>query len=132
LVWGISRKDLKKHLAKAKPRFTPLMPGLCAVHQKAIELGQFGYKLWYIIKSPCKEYSIGKRSKTDRNGHPRYKQNSRELRPGHCVKLFYLMRDIYLDQLTMAGGEGCKLRQIIKYETLREYRRKNGWHDRRP
>jgi hypothetical protein len=132
LVSGISQRDLEKHLAKVRPRFTPIMPWRCAVHQKTIETGQFGYKLWYIIKSPCKEYSIGKRSKTDINGRPRYKQNSRELRSGHRVKLFYLMNDIYLDQLAMAGGEGCKLLQTIKYEALREYRRKNGWDDRRP
>jgi hypothetical protein len=132
LVWGISQKDLENHLAKVKPRFLPIMPGRCAVHQKTIEAGQFGYKLWYINKSPCKEYSIGKRSKTDKNGQPRYKQNSRPLRPGHRVKLFYSMRNIYLDQLAMAGGEGCNLLQTIKHEAMREYRRKNGWHDRRP
>jgi hypothetical protein len=51
---------------------------------------------------------------------------------GHRVKVFYLMRDIYLDQLAMADGEGCKLLQTIKCEAMREYRRKNGWHDRRP
>jgi hypothetical protein len=42
------------------------------------------------------------------------------------------MRDLYLDQLAMAGGKGCKLLTTIKYEALRGYRRKNGWHDRRP
>jgi hypothetical protein len=41
------------------------------------------------------------------------------------------MRGMYLDKLTMAGGEGRQLLQTIKYEALREYRRKNGWSDRR-
>jgi hypothetical protein len=133
LVWGITKKALGQHKQKIKSRFTPIMPGLCAVHQKAIEPGQFGYKLWYILKSPCKEYSLGKRRKPDeRTGLARFKQNSRQLRPGHRVALFDLMRDMYLDELSMAGGEGCELLRRIKYEALREYRNKNGRGDRRP
>jgi hypothetical protein len=42
------------------------------------------------------------------------------------------MRDIHLDKLAMAGGEGSELLRRIKYEALREYRNKNGWDDRRP
>ena len=42
------------------------------------------------------------------------------------------MRDMYLDQLAMAGGEGRQLLHKINYEALRDYRRKNGWHERRP
>ena len=65
LVWGVTEEQLAKHLAKIKSRFTPIMPGLCAVHKKIIPPDQFGYKLWYVLKSPCKEYSIGKRHKPD-------------------------------------------------------------------
>jgi hypothetical protein len=132
LVWGISKKQLKRRLDTIRHRFTPIMPDLCAVHHKSIEPGQFGYKLWYILKAPCKEYSIGKRRRDDeRTGLPRFKQNSRQLRPGHCVALFNLMRGMYLDQLATAGGRGRELLQRIKYEVLREYRMKNG-NDRRP
>ena len=117
LVWGISRKDLQQHLKTIKAQCTPIMPGLCAVHQKLIELGQFGYKLWYILKSPCKEYSIGKRREWDeKTGTVESKQNARKIRPGNLVKLFYLMRDMYLDKLAMAGGEGRELLRRIKYE----------------
>jgi hypothetical protein len=133
LVWGISRKVLAQHLNKIKLRFTPIMPGLCPVHTKRVSPDQFGYKLWYIIKSPRKEYSIGRRRNSDkRTGSTRFKQNSRNIRPGNRVKLFHLMRDMYLDQLAMAGGEGRQLLRQIKYEALRDYRRKNGWDERRP
>ena len=133
LVWGISRKQLNRHLDKLKPRFTPIMPSLRAVHKKRIPPDQFGYKLSYIVKSPRKEYSIGRRRNPDGiTENARFKQNFREIRPGNRVKLFHLMRDMYLDQLAMAGGEGRKLLQDIKYEALRDYRRKNGWHERRP
>ena len=133
LVWGVTEKQLAKHLPKIKPRFTPIMPGLCAVHKKIIPPDQFGYKLWYIFKSPCKEYSIGQRRECDeKTGAARFKQNSRKIRPGNRVKLFNLMREMYLDKLAMAGGEGRELLRRIKYEALREYRIKNGWDDRRP
>jgi hypothetical protein len=132
LMWGASKKQLASHL-KNKPRFTPIMPGLCAVHKKVIPGGQLGYKLRYILKSPRKEYSIGKRLKGDaKTNAAKCKQNSRALRPGHRVALFNLMRDMYVDKLAMAGGEGRELLRRIKYEALRQYRIKNGWDDRRP
>ena len=133
LVWGVGRKQLNRRLNKIKPRFTPIMPGLCAAHKKEIRPDQFGYKLWYLVKSPRKEYSIGRRRNSDkRTENTKFKQNSRNIRPGHRVKLFHLMRDMYLDQLAMAGGDGRQLLQTIKYEALRDYRCKNGWHERRP
>ena len=109
------------------------MPGFCAVHKKRIPPDQFGHKLWYILKAPRKEYSIGQRRECDgKTGAPKFKQNSREIRPGNRLKLFNLMREIYLDKLAMAGGEGSELLRRIKYDALREYRQKNGWDDRRP
>jgi hypothetical protein len=115
-----------------KPRFTPIMPGLCAVHKKRIPPEQFGYKLWYILKAPRREYSIGQRRKCDKKtGAAKFKQNSRKIRPGNRLKLFSLMGDMYLDKMAMAGGEGSELLRRIKYDALREYRRKNGWDDRR-
>ena len=65
LVWGVSKSQLQQHLGRIKSRFTPIMPGRCAVHHKTVEPEQFGYKLWYMIKSPRKEYSIGKRHECD-------------------------------------------------------------------
>jgi hypothetical protein len=130
---AVDRSPPSRHLAKIKLRCRPIMSGRCAVHKKRIPPEQFWYKLWYILKAPRKEYSIGRRRRRDpKTGTVKYKQNSRPLRPGNRVKLFYLMRDMYLDKLAMAGGEGSELLRRIKYEALREYRNKNGWDDRRP
>jgi hypothetical protein len=86
-----------------------------------------------MLRRLSKEYSIGKRRECDKKTWAvRFKQNSRKIRPGNQVKLFHLMRGIYLDQLAMAGGEGRELLRRIKYKALREYRSKNGWDDRRP
>jgi hypothetical protein len=129
-TWGVTEEQLAKHLAKIKSRFPPIMPGLCAVHKKIIPRDQFGYKLWYVLKSPCKEYLIGKRKACDeKTGAAKFKQNSRKLRPGNRVRLYRLMHDMYLDQLALAGGDGRQLLQTIKYEALREYQIKNGRDD---
>jgi hypothetical protein len=66
LVRGATEKQLAKHLKAIRPNFTPIIPGLCAVHTKRIPRDQFGYKLWYILKSPRKEYSIGQRRECDK------------------------------------------------------------------
>jgi hypothetical protein len=126
LVWNITRQELERWKRKITARIERVMPQMCPVHIKAIQPEQFGHRLWYINKSPCKEYSIGKRREPDENGLPRYKQNSRLLRPGHRVKLFHMLRDVTLPELAMAGGDGRELMRRIKYEALREYRRKNG------
>jgi hypothetical protein len=132
LLAGITKNQLGRHLGKVKARYTPIMPGLCAVHKKRIPADQFGYKLWYILKALRKEYSIGQRREYDeKTGAAKFKQNSRDLRPGYRLKLFNLMLEMYLDKLAMAGGEGSELLRRIKYEALREYRQKNGWDDRR-
>jgi hypothetical protein len=100
LVWGVTKKQLTRQIKRIKPRFAPIMRGLCAVHKKEIEPDQFGYKLWYLAKSPCKEYSIGRRLRRNKKSSAaKFKQNSRPIRLGHRVKLFHLMRDMYLDKL---------------------------------
>jgi hypothetical protein len=97
LVWGVTEEGLAKHLKAIRPNFTLIMPSLCAVHKKIIPRDQFAYKLWYIRKSPCKEYSIGQRRERDETtGAVQFKQNSREMRPGNRVKMFQLMQNMYL------------------------------------
>ena len=125
IVWGITGKELLQWRDKIAYRVAPIMLDMCAIHIKAIPPDQFGHRLWYINKSPRKEYSVGKRSKPNDHGLPRYKQNSRPLRPGHRVRLFYMLRYVTLPELAMAGGDGRELLRKIKYEALREYRRKN-------
>jgi hypothetical protein len=50
-----------------------------------------------VLKSPCKEYSIGQRRERDEKTlAPKFKQNSRKISPGTRVKLFHLMREMYL------------------------------------
>ena len=133
LVWGIEQEVLAKHVKNLNGKFEAVMLNFAAAHQKQIEYGQFGYTLWYIVKSPCKEYSVGRRSKPgEETGKSNFKHNKRDIRLGARVKMFHLMKPLYLDQLAMAGGEGREPLYRIKTAALREYRERNGWEETRP
>jgi hypothetical protein len=132
LVWGISRKWLSRMIKKLNSKLEAVMPDFAAAHWKQVERGKFGKKICYLAKSPRKEYSVGKYTKTGKDGEPRYKHNKRDIRPGTRVKLFYLMESLYLDQMTMAGSEGVAILNKLKFSGLQNYRRRHGWRERRP
>jgi hypothetical protein len=132
LVWGISRRRLSRTIKKLNGKLTAVMPEFAAAHWKQVEIGKFGQKICYLAKSPRKEYSVGKYRDPKKNGEPHYKHNSREIRPGTRVKLFHLLRHMYLDQLSMAGGRGVQILQRIKSAALWGYRCRHGWSTRRP
>ena len=131
LVWGISRRRLSRTIKKLNVKLAAVMPEFAAAHWKQVESGKFGQKICYLAKSPRKEYSVGRYTKLKENGEPHYKHNNREIRPGTRVKLFHLLRHMYLDRLAMAGGDGVKILQRIKFGALRGYGR-HGWSKRRP
>jgi hypothetical protein len=131
LVWGTGRKRLSRIIKKLNTKLEAVMPDFAAAHWKRVERGKFGKKICYVAKSPCKEYSIGKYSEVGKNGEPHYKHNKRDIRPGTRVKLFHLMEPLYLDQLSMAGGEAVEILNRIKFGGLRNYRRRHGWRERR-
>jgi hypothetical protein len=131
LVWGISRKRLSRKIKEVNSRFEAVMPDFAAGHWKRVERGRFGEKICYLAKSPRKEYSVGKYSEAGKDGEPRYKHNRRDIRPCTRVKLFRLMEPLYLDHLTMAGGEAVEILRRIKFDGLKNYRNKYGWRERR-
>jgi len=131
LIWGIRRKRLSRIIRKLNSKLEAVMPDFAAAHWKQVERGKFGKKICYVAKSPCKEYSVGKYAEAGKEGEPRYKHNSREIRPGTRVKLFHLMEPLYFDQLTMAGGDGVEILNRMKFGGLQRYRRRHGWTERR-
>jgi hypothetical protein len=122
LVWGISRRRLSRAIKRVNVKLEAVMSDFAAAHWKQVEIGKFGQKICYLAKSPCKEYSVGKYRDPKNNGEPHYKHNSREIRPGTRAKLLHLLRYMYLDQLSMAGGRGVQILQRIKSAALRGYR----------
>ena len=72
-----------------------------------------------MLKSPRSAYRLSRPKEkgpdgevqTDINGQPLtyYMQSKSELRPGERITLFHTMKDHYLDQLAVAGGDGVGL-----------------------
>jgi hypothetical protein len=126
VVWGVSRRRLSRIIKRLNSKLEAIMPDFDAAHWKQVEKGKFGEKICYLAKSPRKEYSVGRYGKCKENGDPHYKHNSREIRPGTRVKLFHLLRHMYLDQLAMAGGEGVHIVKRVKCAALQNYRLRYG------
>jgi hypothetical protein len=124
VVWGKSRQQLRRLFETRSPKLAPVAPHMDAIRIKKVPRKRQGRVLCYVVKSPRREYSVGKRLHPKPGKSP-YKHNGRPLRQGHRVKLFHMLADIRLDELAMAGGDGSELMQTIKYKALAEYRRKS-------
>ncbi len=131
LVWGVSRKELKKHLRKlvVAGRYAAIADGLDATHVRKIKQGRLPAHVAYIVKSPSKAYRISVRDREDEAGQPvvdadgvvlqRFKQGKADLRHGERIVIFHAMKHLYLDKLAVAGGEGAGLLRTAKQITLR-------------
>jgi hypothetical protein len=120
LVWGISERKLRALLRalQASGRYAAVVPGLNAVDVREIEQGDLPEVSGYILKSPWSAYRVTKYV-ADKEGYllrdaegkerPFYLQGKSELRPGERVTLFHMLKPLYLDQLSVAGGEGAPL-----------------------
>jgi hypothetical protein len=96
--------------------------GLPACDVRRVSKRRIGERLAYLLKAPCLGYSI----------HPhgaRPQLYKRLLRPGEHLKLYRIMRDLLLDKMAVAGGEGAELLRAIRDEALSEHRRRK---NRRP
>jgi hypothetical protein len=67
LVWGISRKKLKKHLGKlaAAGWYSAIADGLDPTHTRKIKQGRLPAHVAYLLKSPSKAYRVSVRDRED-------------------------------------------------------------------
>jgi hypothetical protein len=123
-------KKMKERIDRLNQRkiLLPIADGLAAAHQKCISKGKLASKLGYILKSPRKSYRLGKTEIITPDGEivPKFLQGKTDLRPGECVTLLRLMRDRYLDDLALAGGEGGEILRRVK-RRMRQARDES-WH----
>jgi hypothetical protein len=123
IAWGEARKKLRKRIDRLNNQriLLPIADGLPAAHQKRISKGKVADKIAYVLKAPKKAYRLYKWETVSPDGEiiPKFKQWKDDLRPGERVTLFRLMKDMYLDQLAVAGGEGTDMLRRIKRRVLR-------------
>ena len=126
LVWGISRKELKKRLRKLVKagRYLAIADGLDATHTRKIKQGRLPKNVAYIVKSPCKAYRVSVRDREDDLGRPitgadgvvlqQFKHGKSDLRHADRITIFHAMKHLHLDKLTVAGGDGAELLKTAK------------------
>jgi len=130
LVWGISRKNLSALLRdlEASGRYVAIAEGFNGVRAKKIKQGDLPTVAGYMLKSPRSAYRLSRPKEkgpdgevqTDINGDALtfYMQGKSELRPGERITLFHTMKNLYLDKLAVAGGEGVGLLARAKRRAL--------------
>jgi hypothetical protein len=131
LVWGVSRKELKKHLRKLvrAGRYVAIADGLKATHIRKIKQGRLPAHVAYLLKSPSKAYRVSVRDRQDDAGQPvtdgdgvvlqQFKQGKADLRHGERIVLYHAMKHLHLDRLAVAGGEGASLLRAAKRNALK-------------
>jgi hypothetical protein len=131
LVWGISKEDMCKRLTSCRRKgwYIALGKGLKPTHVKPVEQGRLARAVGYLLKSPVSAYRVSmvdcvdrqRRVRVDKNGVVlrKFKQGRSPLRHGERLILYRTMRHLYLDDLTLAGGEGVALFRKIKYSFLK-------------
>jgi hypothetical protein len=131
LVWGVTRRELKKHLRKLVQagHYAAIADGSDATDTRKIKQGRLPTHLAYILKSPCKTYRVSVRDREDEPGRPitnadgvvlqQFKQGKANLRHGDRIVLFQAMKHLYLDKLAVAGGDGARLLKTAKRVAVR-------------
>jgi hypothetical protein len=125
ICWGENRKQMRKRFARLNKQGVDrsVMPGQRGAHQKEIprkfltnsDRTFFADKIRYMLKSPCKAYRIYHAKNASGAGEAiSFRQVKSDLRPGDHVDLFHLLKNFYLDQLAVGGGEGTDLLKRIK------------------
>jgi hypothetical protein len=132
VCWGVSRKEIRQRFRRLNRagRYQSLMGSQLGAHQKQIpdaflkkypERSFLADKLRYLLKVPKNAYRIYKTERVAADGEcvACFRQSKSELRHGDRITLFHLMKDLYLDELAVAGGEGTDVLRRIKKAVLR-------------
>jgi hypothetical protein len=116
ITWGEPREKLGKRIDRLNDKrvLLPIAHGLAAAHQKRFSKGKLASKIAYFLKAPMKAYRLYKWKFPNADIGPKSKQWKDDLRPGERLTLFRLMKDMYLDQLAVAGGEGTDMLRRVK------------------
>ena len=120
IAWGTPRRKIKKRIEGllAGNAYHPMANGLSAVDQKQISKGRVAAILGYILKYPHKAYRIGARRDAE-SGETHFQLNKDGIRSGERLTLQRLMKRAYLDQMTLAGGDGINILERTKQIVLR-------------
>jgi hypothetical protein len=121
LVWGLSIRKMRKLIRRleASGMYLAIAERLKGAHSRQIKPGHLPKMTGYMLKSPVNAYRVARQDMIAPDGsyvvnddgevQATFFQNKGRLRKGERIRLFLAMKNLRLDQLSFAGGEGTKL-----------------------
>jgi hypothetical protein len=118
LVWDVSRRKLRSLLReqRAQGKFVAIAEGFKGTDTRKVKQGDLPKVLGYLLKSPGVAYRVSRQDMKQPNGDwlltddgevkAKFFQHKAALRAGERIQLFHAMKNHYLDQLALAGGQG--------------------------
>jgi hypothetical protein len=131
ICWGESRREMSERFNRLNSDgiYRSIMTSQLGAHYTLIPDKYVGDshrtfladKLRYILKSPQKAYRIYKTKRMNGRGKrvACFRQKKDDLRKGDRITLFHLMKELYLDKLAVAGGDGADMMRRIKRGVVR-------------
>jgi hypothetical protein len=139
ICWGENRKQIKRRFSRLNRDgwYLSIFDSQRGADQKEIldarlpnncDRTFLADKLRYLLKSPRKAYRIYRTERVTGDGEvvPCFRQKKSELRKGDRITLFHLLKELHLDELAAAGGEGTDIMRRIKRRAVR-VRPIGGW-----
>jgi hypothetical protein len=103
LVWDIEKKQLREHCRRVRKEIRPVLPYATSAHYAQVREGDLLRMVWYMTKTPRKQYQLSKRATGS------LKQWKRAINGVNSVLLHDQMAHMRLNQLLLAGGKGRKV-----------------------
>jgi hypothetical protein len=113
IVWGISEEDLERKCGCIRKNMKTFFKYATSGHFKLVKPGDLLQVIWYMCKTPRKQYQLWKRM------DERIRQYKRAINGVNAVRLYSETRNVTLDQLTVVTGEGTKLLAAVMKELRR-------------
>lgn len=113
IVWGISKKELERQCVSIRKNMRTFFKYATSAHFSLIKPGNLPQVIWYMCKTPRKQYQLWKRM----DGHIR--QFKRAINGVNAVRLYSEMRNVTLDPLTVATGEGTEVLAAVMKQLRR-------------
>jgi len=122
IVWGIGSVRLATLVAgwNEKEVYRSVADGIPAAHCVVIRPADLPHTVCYTLKSPTHGYRLRKIERITEDGEIvfGFKQRKQTLRKGERIRLFHLMKNLYLDQMALAGGQGVAMLRRVKKAAL--------------
>ena len=130
IIWNERFRDVEQHARylNRSGRYRSIADGLKAVKAKRVKDGGLPGLVGYMMKPPTLGYRVSRHDvlsngeavvNEDGEIKAKFKQRKAYLRKGERLSLFHATKHLYLDKLTIAGGEGVKLLAEAKRKALR-------------